>query len=265
MPDQHLQTYTYWVLRYTPNLIRDEWLNIGILLHDPGWKRLGVRLLEEESQFAGVRRLHPNADLGLLRALQSDFEAQIDQHQDDLSSYITQLEETLSNLLQLSPRKAVLAEDFDAELDRLYREYVEPPHWPRAANTRSVIRARINEVFDLAGILNEMERHVRVEEFTQKGDPLRLDYGYRRNGTRGFVHALALSRDPAQAKVLAYTAGQIRAKLADTEFTAITEVEPRADNDRHQFMARLLAGQGIAIVPVAGLDEFANRLRPTLR
>ena len=27
--------YIYRVLRYTPNLVRDEWVNIGVLVFDP--------------------------------------------------------------------------------------------------------------------------------------------------------------------------------------------------------------------------------------
>jgi hypothetical protein len=122
----------------------------------------------------------------------------------------------------------------------------------------------MQKAFHRAGILNLIEAKVPVHQFTYKGDPLRLDYGYRRNGTQGFIHALALARNTGPAKELAYTASQVRAKLPDTEFTAVTEIEPRADDDRHQFMARLLAGEGIAVVPVAGLDEFASRLRPAL-
>jgi hypothetical protein len=32
---------------------------------------------------------------------------------------------------------------------------------------------------------------------------MRIDYGYRRNGTRGFVQALSVLRAPADAKLLA--------------------------------------------------------------
>jgi len=161
-----------------------------------------------------------------------------------------------------------LAEDFDAELDRLYREHVAPPASARAGiveNTRAWIRARLNDVFRRHRILARLERSVRVEEFTQTGDPLRLDYAYRYNGTRGFLHAVALGRDPAQAKVLAYTAECIRARAAQTEFTAITEIEPAPGNPRHQFMSRLFEDQRIAIVPLQHIEEFVDTLRPRLQ
>lgn len=268
MPDERLHAYTYRVLRYTPNLVRDEWINIGVVIHDPAGKDFRVRLVEELNEFARIRKLHPSADENLLRALGDDFRTQFAAHRDDVSGYIAQLDETLSNILQLSPQKGVLAEDLDAELDRLYRDHVEPSRYrgiaAEAPNTPTGIRAQITQVFRGAGILARMEKRFPVAAFTYPGDPLRLDYSYRRDGTRGFVHALALSRDPGQAKGLAFTAERIRAKLDKSEFAAVTETAPLPDNDRHQFVARLLEDQGIELVPLAGLAEFANRLRPTI-
>ncbi len=268
MPDQALHPCAYRVLRYTPNLVRDEWVNIGILIHHPATNRARVRLIEEPGEFGRVRRLHPNADEVLLRALRDDFEKQFDEHRDDLPGFLDRLDQTLSNVLQLSPQKGVLAEDFDAELDRLYRDHVEPPHYRAAPaelpNTRPAIRARIAQVFRSAGIYAPMEKGFRIEQFTYPGDPLRLDYAYRRDGTRGFVHALALARDPGQAKVLAFTAESVRAKLAQAEFAAVTETAPQPDNAVHQFVTRLFEAQGIELVPVSELPGFASRLKPTI-
>jgi hypothetical protein len=268
MANEALQTCAYQVVRYTPNLIRDEWLNIGVVIHDPASGRARVRLIEDAAEFARLRRLHPTADENVLRALENDFEKQFAENGGDIPGLLAKLDQTLSNILQLSSQKGVLTEDLDAELDRLYRDHVEPPRYRAAAGpvlTRTAIRTRMTEVFRGAGILKKMQRGVRVDEFTFPGDPLHMDYSYRRNGTQGFLQALALSRDPAQAKVLAYTAESIRAKLAASEFYAITEVEPRPENDRHKFVSGLLAEKGITLVPMTRLPDLANRLGPALR
>ena len=269
MTNENLRTFSYRVLRYTPNLVRDEWVNIGVLLEDSGAKRLAARLVEEPAELARVRRLHPNADEELLRGLPREFDAQIAAAGLDVAAYLGKLDQTLSNVIELSPQRALLAEDFDAELDRLYRDYVSPPRRAGRAglleNTRVWIRTRINEVFRRQGMLKKMEKGVRVEQFTQPGDPMRIDYAYRYNGTRGFLQAISLDRDPAQAKVLAYTAECIRAKISSAEFAAITEIEPRPENTRHQFVSRLLHDQKIEMVPLARLDAFASRIRPRLQ
>jgi len=267
MPGELRNTFRYRVLRYTPNLIRDEWVNIGVLLEETDGPRRAMRVIEEASEIARVRRLHPSADEDLLRALPSEFDARLRAPRAESETYIEKLDLTLSNLLQLSPGKALLAEDFDAELDRLFRDHVAPPAGARGGiveNTRAWIRARLNDVFRRHRILGKLERSVRVEEFTQPGDPMRLDYGYRYNGTRGYLQSVALGRDPAQAKVLAYTAGCIRARAANSEFTAVTEVDPAAGNPRHQFIARLFEEQRIAVVPLNRIERFAEQLRPRL-
>src|SRR5260370_38629867 len=67
-------TCAYRILRYTPNLVRDEWVNIGVLLFDPLTGDRRLRLIEEQDEYNRVRRLHPQADENLLRALRDDLE-----------------------------------------------------------------------------------------------------------------------------------------------------------------------------------------------
>jgi hypothetical protein len=268
MPDEKYQTCTYRVLRYAPNLLRDEWLNIGVLLHDPERGTADCQLISEESEFARLRRLHPEADLRLLRALAGDFASQFRANGSDPAAVLAKLDDTLSNALQLSPQKAVRTANTAAELARLYDAQVKPPV-PRAraageAESRPAIRTRASQAFRAAGILERMERGVPVEEFTERGDPFRLDFGFQRNGARGFLHAISLARDPAHAKVLAFTAERIRARLADAQLFALTEIEPRAELDRHRFVARLLAAQGVEVVPLSRVEELAGRLRSLL-
>jgi hypothetical protein len=266
MPTEPLFPCAYRILRYTPNLIRDEWVNIGVVLLDPAGRRARVRCIEDAAEFARIRRLHPNADEPVLRALGSGFEARFAANGGDPQATLAMLDETLSNVLQLSPQRGVLAEDFDAELDRLYRDHVEPPRLRRTAEagSRAGIRLRMRSVFRSAGILGRLRAGVRVDEFTFRGDPFHLDFAYQRNGTRGFVHALPLARDAAPAKVLAFTAERVRARLASAEFTAVTEAEPQPGDARQAFIAGLLAEQNVSLLPVARLEEFAGRIGPQL-
>jgi hypothetical protein len=205
----------YRVLRYTPNLVRDEWVNIGVLLFDPGSGERRLRLIEEQDEYNRVRRLHPQADETLLRALRDDLEDRFQSANGSNGSnanwqqLLAKWDDTLSNALQLAPQKGVLAADLDAELERLYPDHVamQPaPNRVGAPGSRAPMRSYCSQVFRQARRWERIEKSVRASEFTFPGDPMRLDYSYRRNGTRGFVQSLSVTRAPADAKLLAYTA-----------------------------------------------------------
>jgi hypothetical protein len=82
MSEEPRNEFRYRILRYTPNPVRDEWVNIGVLLEETAARQDGllkrtIRVIEEQSEFARVRRLHPQADEGLLRALPMEFDVRL--------------------------------------------------------------------------------------------------------------------------------------------------------------------------------------------
>ena len=269
MPDEALQPCSYHLVRYQPNLIREEWVNIGVLLLDPSSGRVRQRWLEEPADLVRLRRLHPAADEDLLLRLPAEFDRQFAGREMEAEAILEKFDETLSTALQLSPRKWLLSRDPDAELDRLYREQVEPVRELRRGTaeirTRNDVRSRAADYFRTEKILRLMQRAVRVEEFTVPGDPMRIDFSYRRNGTRGFVHAVPLGRDPGHAKLLAYTAGAIRERLAHSEFLAVTEREPARGNVRDQFVSGILAQSHVRVVPLTELRKWAHDVAPLLK
>jgi hypothetical protein len=269
MRDESLVTCAYHLVRYQPNLIRDEWVNIGVLLLDPSTGRVRQRWLEEPADLLRLRRLHPAADEELLLRLPAEFDRQFAGREMEAAAILEKFDETLSNAVQLAPRKGLLSRDPDAELDRLFREQVEPLRETRRAaaeiRTRSDVRARAADYFRSEKILRLMQRGVRVEEFTAPGDPMRIDFSYRRNGTRGFVHSVALGRDPSQAKLFAYTAGAIRERVRHSEFLAVTEREPAGSNVRDRFVSGILKENDIRVMPLGELRKWAHEVAPVLK
>ena len=273
MPEEERKTLRYRVLRYTPNLIRDEWVNIGIMLEEfqelesVGGSQRVIKVIEEDREFARVRKLHPNADVKWLHSLASEFEPLRSMSGEGMRKYFSTLENTLSNVLQLSPQKAVLAEDFNAELIRLYDTHVAAPARVGGnivESTRAWIRNKLKDVFQRHRIAGKLKPAVRVDEYTHLGDPFKFDYGYR-NGVRGYIQSVVLNRDAAQAKVLAYTVESIRKRVPASEFTAITEAAPSPGNLQHLFISKLFADQNIRIVSMNHVEKFAEELRMKLQ
>lgn len=95
---------------------------------------------------------------------------------------------------------------------------------------------------------------------------MRIDYSYRRNGTRGFLHTLSVSRAPGDAKVLAYTAERIAAKASlKTEFAAITDLALKGESDRDRFVDRTLRDAGIEPVPLDHFAVWVGKLKPAMQ
>jgi len=270
-------TCVYRILRYTPSLVRDEWVNIGVLLFDSQTGERRLRLIEEEEEYRRVRRLHPQADENLLRALRDDLEDRFRSAPANGSNgrsvnwqqLLAKWDDTLSNALQLAPQKGVFAADLDAELERLYSDHVAPQRAPSrvgAPGSRAQMRSYCSQVFRQARLWERIERSARAAEYTFPGDPMRLDYSYRRNGTRGFVQTLSVSRAPNDAKLFAYTAQHITAKAAlKTEFAAVTDVALNAGNDRHRFVRDTLREAGIEPIPMEGFAVWVAKLKPLMQ
>jgi hypothetical protein len=287
------------ILRYAPSPLRDEWVNVGVLLFDPQTGERRMRLIEEDQEYNRVRRLHPQADEALLRALRDDLESRFqagvpgvsgigagtgattgedaardarDESHGGARAWLAVLEKwdlTLSSALRLADPKATRAHDLDSELARLYEERVAVERGPGRAGlggSRANLRTRCSQIFHQAKLWDRLDESVRAEQFTFPGDPMLLDYSYRRNGTRGFVQTLSVTRAPADAKLLAYTAKHILDKgQFSPEFTAVTDVALQAGNDRHRFVRDTLGEFGIEPVPLEGFAVWVAKLRPMLQ
>jgi hypothetical protein len=269
------RAFAYRILRYTPNLVRDEWVNIGVLLFAPGTGERRLRLIEEQEEFSRVRRLHPQADEALLRRLRDDLEDRFQtangnaRNGGDWQALLAKWDDTLSNVLQFAPQKGTLAPDLDAELERLYNDHVALQRAPArvgAPGSRGQIRSYCSQVFRQARVWERIQKGVHASEFTFPGDPLRIDYGYRRNGTRGFVHTLSVTRAPSAAQNLAYTAHRIAAAAPwKSEFAAVTDVELKDEDLRHRFVRDTLRDAGIEPVPLDHFAVWVANLKPLLQ
>src|SRR5271163_1165350 len=105
MPEEPRQIFVYRILRYMPNLARDEWVNIGVLLEDTGTERRNIRVIEEQRQITRVRRINPDADQDFLRSLPAEFEAAVRAPAEEATRYFEKMNQTLSNLCSSAPRR----------------------------------------------------------------------------------------------------------------------------------------------------------------
>jgi hypothetical protein len=292
------RTFVHRILRYVPNLLRDESVNIGVLLYDPNTGEHRLRLIEEEAEFDRLNCLHPGVDEQYIRGLRDHLESRIGaavrsygnggpvrghdgqgNPKPDATEWFQVLEKwdaTLSQSLQFADSKSTTAEDINIEINRLYNERIAVSHnyalaRPNRPSVRDQMRNYMDQIFRQANLLNHIDKSVPVSRYTLDKDPMEIDYSYlRRNSNRGFVQTISLSTRADDAKMFVYTANKIREKASDAkvgvspEFLAVTDIDFRTENQNHSFLKEFLRNHNVEHIPLENAAVWAAKLRPML-
>jgi hypothetical protein len=255
------------LIRYVPDVVKGEFTNIGVVLRAEG-AEAEVRFTRDWTR---VRCMDAGADVELLESMESEIAARL--RATEAKPVMALLEDTMSNIVQLSELRGTLAESLAAEMDTLMRMYVEPlklTERTRRISGRAAIAGQMRTQFERAGVWRLMRKRIRAAEYTQAGDPSRIDCGYR-NGVVKMFQAVSLENDVEAAKSLAYSAqalreGVRRVESAELELTAIVEpIATVADEDPYRFGVRAMEREAIRVMTVADLGRMAETARRELR
>jgi hypothetical protein len=260
--DSRLKQCSYFLVRYVPDVVKEEFLNIGLFLFCPSEHFLDCMFSDD---FRRVARFHAQADTEFLKDLQPHFEQQIGKHEEDLDGFIQEMQQSYSNLIQLSPLRTCLAADLGAQLRDLFERHVGT-HLasPARQNTRMRIRRQMTEALRRCGVLDckSFERRIPASAWTT-GDPLVFDFGYKPNGRLKLIHSLSLQRDPELAEVLKGTFDRVLVKQS-CHVTVGHEDEPDPNDPVVHFSQTILQHDQIRLVPASGFDEYARSVRAEL-
>jgi hypothetical protein len=259
----------FLLMRYVPDPFKNEFINIGVMLLARNGDFADVRFSRNWSR---VRCIDSQADIEILDELESDLRTQLRSGPESRKNLVDRLQETLSTSLQLSEPSALLSELPQQDLEQLARTYLEGPRPKRDAKpgARQRIVTRMRDAFESAGVWKALNHQIKASTYTHRGDPLRIDCGYRSNGTARMFHALSIATEPENAKVLAFTypalsAGVLRVENAKTDLTAIVEDDLNRDDDEIDFALDILQQNSINVATLTQMPELAERARIELR
>lgn len=264
-----LKQCEFFLLRYVPDVVKDEFVNIGVLLLSAEDNFAQVRFMRDWSR---VRCLDPAVDLESLLGLEADIQDEFRATGHSPADSIGRLRETLSNSLQITNGKALLSESPRQELQRLASAYLERARPGRAgkSSTRQKLVSKMQDAFEVEGVWSAITKRIAVSKYTQPGDPLRIDCGYRPNGVIRLFHAVAISTEPDSAKILAFTfpllaEGIQRLDHAKTDLTALVEDDLDRSEPATDFALETLRRSSIQIAPSSHLPDLARRARAEMR
>jgi hypothetical protein len=283
----------FFLIRYVPDVVKGEFVNIGVLLREAGGAALEASgadsaVVRFTRDWSRVRCMDADADIGLLEALEGEIGSRLRMRAQDapgIKPVMEILQDTLSNSVQVTEVKACLAESLPAEMEQLMRMYVEPlkVKVERKRTGRAAIAGAMRTEFERAGVWGLMRKRIAASVYTRAGDPMKIDCGYRATSERAaaggvvrMFQAVSLEGDVEAAKGLAYSAPQLiegvqRVENARLELTAV--VEPlRAVSDiedeameRYRFGVEAMERQEIRVVTLSDLARVAETARMELR
>ena len=207
---QNLRECEFFLVRYVPDPVKNEFVNIGVLLRSSS-EGGGETLLRFTRSWSRVRCMDPDADVGALEELELEIRQKL-RESFDLKPMLASLEDTLSNNLQITPSQGCLAENLPAKMDQPMQMLVEARKRERVPRKsgRQAIYGDIRSHFEQVGVWELMRKRIEVASYTARADNLRIDCGYR-NGRVRMFHAVSLVVDTDAAKVLAFTSAKLAA------------------------------------------------------
>jgi len=219
----------FFLIRYIPDVVKGEFTNIGVILREvptPEHRRGAITQVRFTRDWRRVRCIDPAADTDLLESLEEEIAALLLSEASGPAPpkpLLHLLSDTLSNSIQITEPRATLAESFALELEQLMRLYIEPIRIKAAREKtgRAAIAAAMRREFERAGVWALMRKRIAAAAYTRKGDPMKLDCGYKPNGVIRIFHAVSLANDAEGAKGLAYSAPQLREGLMREENAAL--------------------------------------------
>lgn len=252
------QECKFFLLRYAPNPVRDEFVNIGLVLLAPQ----APPELRFSKDWSRVRALDPQADTELLDAFRNEISAET-AGEETRDAVLRRIEDSFSNILQTSTYKACLTASPQKEADELARIYLEAPRRrsSREKGARLKIFHSMQTAFTQAGVWKAMQKKIPASRYSRPGDPLEIDCAYRTDSTIKMFQATSLRADVTAAKALAFTypelaAGIQRIEGARTYLTAIVE-DGLEQSDEITYAIDALERQAIQVATVSHLPELA--------
>jgi hypothetical protein len=268
--ESELKQCSYFLVRYVPDVTREEFINIGVFLSCPGEGFLDCVFSDD---WRRINRFHEQADPEFLKELESHFKKQIEEHKNDVNRYLGEMQQSYSNLIQLSEARSCLTSNLLAQLQDLFERYVGVRvASPTEQDTRSYVKQRMTDCFSRYGLLGykSFERRIPASQWTGAGDPFTFDFGYKPqeqvgkpNGRLKLIHAVSLQRDPKLAEALVWTFERVLEKERST-LTVGHEDNPAQENPQVRFSLSVLQHERIHLVPVSGFDAYAQSVRAEL-
>jgi hypothetical protein len=229
--------FDYFLLRYVPNVVREEFVNIGLIMTETGGDGGGFAGVHFTQDWRRARSLGPNIDVDVLEALGREIEQRL-KDAGQRALLLHGMMDSYSNTVQISPIWQCVTDDPVVELRRLATALVQGPEVdelteeasaPRQAGRRW-IRSQMVDVFQTAGVWDFMQKDMPAWPVDDKLDDFTFDFAYVTGTELKIFHAVSMVDVGLETKLFPFRVGKSRLKMPilrteTPRFTAVVEAE----------------------------------------
>jgi Protein of unknown function (DUF3037) len=265
-----LRQLEFFLLRYVPDAVKDEFVNIGVVMVEPGVNGGGFADVRFTRDWRRVQCVDPHADVEMLEALEPEIRGQLGDVR-NREALLRRLEDSFSNVIQLSPAKGCLAENPAAEIETMASLYLEVAKvaGKREASGRQRILGKMREAFEQVGVLKFLTA-IPVAPYTKPGDPFKFDFGYRVGNEIKLFHAVSLKAGVDAAVMLAARYPRIapvmlKVAQAAPALTAVIDDDLDRGREEVRFALSTMEEEKIRIAVAAEMPIIAEVARRELR
>jgi hypothetical protein len=262
--------FEFCLLRSGPDVVKVDPVIIGVVMVENGTNGAGFAEVRFTRDWRRVRCADPQVDVEMLKALERDIRGQL-ATTPEREVLLRRMEDSFSNVIQLSPTKKCVADDPVREIEALASMYLESATvaGKHVVSERQRILGKMREAFEQAGVA-KFVLPVPVVPYTKPGDPFQFDFGYRVGGKIKLFHAVSLKASVDGAIMLAARYPRIApvmAKATDATpmLTAVIDDDLHRGQASVQFALSTMEDEKIRIAVAAEMPAIAEVARRELR
>lgn len=261
----------YVVVRYVPDDVRSEPINIGIIAQSPKEGRIDQRFV---TRFSRLSNRVPDANVELVRTFIKMVTEGLESHRTD-PTFLSTLESSSHHQFQYSAVRGLLTESFDEEVEQLFDRFVsiERPREKKESVSRESVKKTLRQEIARFKLTPLVEESYMVEG---QQDEFVFDFAFGMKSPKtewrpaSLTHALSLdiAEDLAmdEVKVLAFSIEDARAttRLRKTSFTVVLQPPPPESAERLRSAPKILESVGAGICWRSDVPSFVRGLQDTL-
>jgi hypothetical protein len=264
--------YEFFLLRYVPNVVREEFVNIGLVMTQRGGAG-GFAGSYFTKNWKRAQWLHPDIDVEMLESIGHDIQNRVADVQ-SLALLLHELNDQYSNAIQISEVRQCLTEDPARELKELASTLVEMSWSQQAVDPaktqgkagRRWLRSQMQAAFWAQGLQGFVQPDLPASPYTNEADDFTIDFGYVTGKEIKLFQAVSLVDIGQESRMFPLRVAKIASTMPGirTEtpiFTAVAEDEYDAKNKDVERILAFMKAEEIQVRHVREMPEIARRAR----